>query len=142
MAFQGLVDTNGTQIHADVYHILTLGHIGNPANILVCHQGIFIPGTVVETQADVIAQLIVAQQKGKAVVMGTTVHIVRTLPSQNMLGTFHHDALESHFCNHSANLIIVDKRAVTHNLGRTAEELLHLLGLALHFLNETFGIAH
>ena len=74
--------------------------------------------------------------------MGTTVNIVGALPSQNVLGTFHHHALESHFCNHSANLIIVDERAVTHNLGRTAEELLHLLGLALHFLNETFCIAH
>ena len=64
------------------------------------------------------------------------VYIVRTLPTQNMLGSFRQHALESQSCHHRTNLVIINQTGITEHLRCLTEHLLHLSALTHHLFLE------
>lgn len=109
---QRLSNAQCRQLHEDVDHLLLLGHLSDATDVVVSKERITLPTGVAETQADVVAERDVAQQKLEVGSHGAMVNIVGTLPSQHMLGTLGKHALEAHLgCLHT-NIVAVDKRRV------------------------------
>ena len=133
---QRLENTQSNQLHKDVDHILTFRQSGNPIAI-----GVGGDGLRSEAQRDVVGEVVVAHQKTQTVVLGATVHIVRALPAEDVLGTLCYHTLEAHIGTNGANLVRINQRGVAHHLGGLAEELVHLLGLTLNLLTEALLIA-
>ena len=68
------------------------------------------------------------------------VYVVRTLPTQHMLGTLGQHTLEAHAGHYGTDLIVVDQARVTEHLGGFAKHLFHLVALAHHFFLEAIFV--
>ena len=141
MTLKRLVVAEGGKFHHDADNVLTFRQACNPAEPLVCHERILRPRGIVEAESDVVAKLVVAQDEREARVLGTGIDVVGTLPSEDVLCTFHHNAFEAHVGHERTNLVAVDERTVAEDLGGQSEHLFDFLCLTLGLGYEVFGIA-
>ena len=131
---KGLEDAEGAEFHEDVDDLLLFGQLGNPVSVSVGKEGIFAPRGIVEAEADIFGEAVIAQkelQLGGAVAV---IDEVGALPTEHVLGTFGKHALEAHAGHKFTDFVGIDKARVAEYLGLFAEEEFHLLAEALHFV--------
>ena len=69
------------------------------------------------------------------------IHIMRTLPSQHMFGTFGQNPFKSHTCDNRSDLIRINQAGITENLGSLSKNLFDLRTHSGNFFPETFFIS-
>ena len=141
MAAEGLIVAKRSKLHHDADHILSLGKACNPAQPFVSHKGILRPRGIVEAKPDVVGELVVAKDEREARVLSTGIDVVRTLPTEDVLCSLDHYALEAHVSHHRTNLVVVDERRVAEHLRVLSEELLDFLCLTLCLCYEVIDVA-
>ena len=66
---------------------------------------------------------------------------MRTLPAEDVLGTLHHHALETHVGHSRTNLIVIEERTVAENFRVLSKHLFDFLGLALGLTDKILCVA-
>ena len=111
----------GLVVHKEVQHLAILAL--QPINILVGGQRVLVPALVREAECDIVAQLVVTQQKAQLLVDSVSIYVVGALPTHHVARALGQHSLEAHLGYHLTDLIRVDQLGVTES-GRFLTELL------------------
>ena len=123
-------------VHKQVDHLARKFRIVQPAHVFLGRQRPLRPSPVGKTERDIVAQLEIPQQQVQLLVDRIGIDVIRTFPSQNVLGAFGQHRAEPHRSDHFADMIRIDQFGIAKSRGLYAEFLLHQRTVLLHLSHE------
>ena len=137
--FSRVEGTENLVVHEQIDNLFRFRRLGNPVDVFVGCQRIFIPAVVREAVGEVFAEAVVLQQKMQVRLNSRSVHIVRTLPAEDMLGTFSQHTFVAHFVNDFRDIVGINQLRIAEDGRLDTEECLEFVFL---FLNLVFELVH
>ena len=130
----------GLEVHEQIEYLLLLGGVGNPGDVFVGGEGIFVPGGVGEAVGDILRELVVLEQELEFGLRGGGVDVVGRFPAEDVLGAFGDAPLVAHGVDLRGELVGVDQLRVSEHLGCHTEQRLDFLLVEVDLYAEFLGV--
>ena len=91
---------------------------------------------VIETETDIFRQMVIPKQQNELRCLSAMIYIMRTLPSQNMLGSFRKHTFEAHRGYDATYVVAIDRTRIAKHFRMGTKQAFYLVTLMLYLFTE------